>query len=98
MTYTSFSVFIASVILSGVLSCWLSNLRIVRGAISGTDAIVPPFIAVTAVIFALFAAANASDIWGRSRNLHITTQREATIARSIVKFTENVGAEATHLR
>jgi hypothetical protein len=50
------------------------------------------------VIFGLFAAANASDLWGRSRALRLSTESEATTARSIVKFTENVGSEANLLR
>lgn len=98
MSYANFIVFVVTVVLTALLSSAVCHLRSVRAAISGTEAVVPPFIAVVAVIFGLFAAANASDIWERSRSLHITTQREATIARSIVKFTENVGSEANQLR
>jgi hypothetical protein len=98
MKVETFGYVIAAIVVMGILSELVCYLRPVRAVLSGTNAVVPPFIAVVAVIFGLFAAANASDIWGRSRALRITTEREVTTARSIVKFTENVGAEANLLR
>jgi len=98
MKIETFGYVIAAVVMTGILFELGMLLRPVRTALSGTNAVVPPFIAVVAVIFALFAAANASDIWGRSRALRLTTEREVTTARSIVKFTENVGREANLLR
>lgn len=98
MKAETFGYVIAGIVLMGMLSELICYLRPVRALLSGTNAVVPPFIAVVAVIFGLFAAANASDIWGRSRALRITTEREVTTARSIVKFTENVGSEANLLR
>src|SRR5262249_6109909 len=98
MTHTTLALFVATIIFFTLLSGWVFQTKPIRDRLSGTDHVVPTFIAVTAVIFGLFAAAHASDIWERSRNVRITTQREANIARSIVKFTENVGKEATDLR
>jgi hypothetical protein len=89
---------LAGIVVMGMLTELICYSPPVRAALSGVNAVVPPFIAVVAVIFALFAAANASDIWGRARALRLTTEREVTTARSIVKFTENVGKEANLLR
>ncbi len=82
---------------TGVLFELICRSGHVRDSLSGTNAVVPPFIAVIAVIFALFSAANASDIWTRSRALRLSTEQEASTARSIVKFTENVGKAADQL-
>jgi hypothetical protein len=98
MKADTFGYILAAVVAMGILLEWACRSRLVREALSGPNAVVPPFIAVVAVIFALFAAANASDIWGRSRALRLSTEAEATTARSIVKFTENVGGEAQRLR
>ncbi len=98
MKAETFSYIVAGIVLMGILSELICYSQPVRAALSGTNAVVPPFIAVVAVIFALFAAANASDIWGRARALRLTTEHEVTTARSIVKFTENVGNEANLLR
>ena len=88
MKVETFGYVIALIVVMGIVSELVCYLRPVRAVLSGTNAVVPPFIAVVAVIFGLFAAANASDIWGRSRALRLTTEREVTTARSIVKFTE----------
>lgn len=98
MKAETFGYILAGLVLTGFLSELICNTTSVRSVLSGANAVVAPFIAIVAIIFSLFAAANASDIWGRSRALRITTEREVTTARSIVKFTENVGSEANLLR
>lgn len=48
------------------------------------EEVVPPFFSYAAIIFALFAAMIASDIWGRYKDASMAVVSEASAARSLL--------------
>lgn len=49
-----------------------------------TEEVVPPFFSYAAIIFALFAAMIASDIWGRYKDASMAVVSEASAVRSLL--------------
>jgi hypothetical protein len=64
----------------------------------GGDIIATPLVGPIAIILALLIGFGGADMRDRSRELRHVAQQEADEARSILKFTEGVGALAQPLR
>src|SRR5579884_3580142 len=63
-----------------------------------SESISAPTMGTVAVLFGLFVTFGSSDVVQRSRELRLAVQREANVARSILRFCESVGPSATELR
>jgi hypothetical protein len=63
-----------------------------------SEAVSAPTMGTVAVLFGLFVTFGSSDGVQRSRELRLAVQREANVARSILRFCESVGPSATELR
>jgi hypothetical protein len=62
-----------------------------------TEEVVPPFFSYAAIIFALFAAMIASDIWGRYKDASMAVVSEASAVRSLLitaAYVDPVDADA----
>jgi ABC-type multidrug transport system fused ATPase/permease subunit len=81
----------------GAVSSWLLlSLHGIKKRVA--DTINPPFVSAVAVIFGLFVTLGASDVVQRSRELGLSSQKEANTARSLFKLAESIGPSADPVR
>jgi hypothetical protein len=65
---------------------------------SAADAISAPTMGTVALVFGLFVTFSTSDANQRSRELRLSAQKEASVARSILSFCDSIGTPAGLLR
>ena len=90
--------FLVTVIVGGFLLVRVSSSPSLIGLFSSSDAVAPPTAATVSIIFALFVAFGTSEVTQRSRELRLAVLKEISVARSVFKFSESVGASANPLR
>lgn len=98
MKSVMFALLLAMVLSTAFLWVGLCSLSSVKRRLSPPKFIEPATIGSISVVFALFVAFGASEMSQRSRELRLSVQKEVSVARSIFKFAESVGASANPVR
>lgn len=98
MKSVMFTLLLAMVLSTAFLWVGLCSLPVVKRRLSAPKFIEPATIGSISVVFALFVAFGASEMSQRSRELRLSVQKEVSVARSIFKFAESVGASANPVR
>jgi hypothetical protein len=77
---------------------WLTHLSPARPLFASCVGIAGPFFASVAVLFGLFAAFLANEVWANKGRADASISREADGVRTILRMAEAVGNTATPLR
>ncbi len=93
--YTWVVLAVLLIIFSGTY--WLLNRSPVSEWFKSSEDVVPPFLALPAIMFALFMSALATDIWQKHYDAKQALIRESSALRSIILLTPNLGARGQHL-
>ena len=73
-----------AVVITAVFTYWLLNKSAVSGWFKGSEEIVPPYLSISALLFGLFAATLASDIWPKQDEANRVLVNEASAIRSLL--------------
>ena len=98
VTQNLFAGVVVSLILGAAFFIRILSCRFVENRFTLGDRVEPGSAGAVAIMFSLFLAFSTSDISQRSRDLSIAVQKEVSVARSIVQFSDGVGASAAPVR
>ena len=98
MTQTLFVGSLLSLMLGAVFFIRVLSSRFIENRFTLGDRIEAGSAGAVAVMFSLFLAFSTSDISQRSRDLSVAIQKEVSVARSIVQFSDGVGASAAPVK
>ena len=98
VTLTLFILLILSLIASCWSAVWLCQRKWTTQQFSDVNVVAPQIAGAVAVTFGLFVSFAASDVLQRSRELRLSSEREASVGRSILKFSESLGPSANLIR
>lgn len=76
---------------------WLLNKSPVSEWFKSSEDVVPPFLALPAIMFALFISALATDIWQKHYDAKQALIREASALRSVILLAPNLGERGQYL-
>ncbi len=76
---------------------WLLEKSPASQWFNASEEVVPPFLALPAIMFALFVSALATDIWQKHYDARQALIRETSALRSIVLLTPNLGEQGSAL-
>lgn len=77
---------------------WILNKSPVANWFKASEEVVPPFLALPAIMFALFISALATDIWQKHYDARQALIHEASALRSIILLSPSLGEEGRSLR
>lgn len=81
---------ILAVTVATVFIYWLLNNSSLSGWFKGSEDIVPPYISISALLFGLFAATLAADIWPKHEEANKMLIKETSAVRSLMASAEHL--------
>lgn len=88
---------LAALLLFFCATYWLLNTSSASQWFKASEDVVPPFLALPAIMFALFMSSLATDIWQKHYDAKQALIREAAALRSIILLTPNLGERGSGL-
>jgi hypothetical protein len=89
---------LAILLFGAAFSAFILGIRFVEDRFQPGDRVDTASAGLVAIMFSLFLAFSTSDISQRSRDLSVAVQKEVSVARSIVQFSDGVGASAAPVK
>ncbi len=86
------------IVLASIAIYWILNLSPVSHWFTASEDVVPPFLALPAILFALFVTALASDVWQKHFQAKEALLKETAAVRSLILLSTELGSNAPALR